>query len=211
MFDQFGDERLIKIFRNVFDVPVHFENDGTAVALGKYILAPDRDVCNPLFLIHVGHGLGGGVIMDGKPYLGSNGNAGLAGALYPYDKPKPSGQDLMAALPHANVAIRDLSDLEAPTEVQAKVLGEWIARASAQLELAIRVMTGLFDPRKTIIGSRLPNALNAEIAHRISVADVARPSRGLQAAVVEASSLGPQASAIGAACFPLYRRFFAAS
>lgn len=211
LFDQFGDEHLTNSFQSAFDVPVHFENDGTAAALGEYILAQNRDVCDPLFLVHIGHGVGGGVILDGKPYLGVNGNAGLAGALYPYDKPRPSGQDLMATLSKANVGVRDLSDLEVPTPSQAEILNEWTARASTQLELAVRVVTGLFDPRKIIIGGRLPKALNAEIASRLSAADFAGPSRGLPPAVVEPSNLGPQASAIGAACLPLYRRFFAAS
>ena len=50
--------------------PVNLENDANAAALGEY--AVNGDNADSFVLITLGTGVGGGVIIDGKPYRGFN-------------------------------------------------------------------------------------------------------------------------------------------
>ena len=85
---------------------------------------------------------------------------------------------------------------------------QWIERAAVQLRHALRVTTGFFDPSTIIIGGRLPSDLNKRLVKRAIKTPLEGPSRGLTVAPVRASTLGPKAGAVGAACIPLFRTFF---
>ncbi|THK36743.1 ROK family transcriptional regulator [Ensifer sp. MPMI2T] len=208
-FPAFEDGQGIEAFREAFDIPCHVENDGTAAALGEYVFASDNVLDDPLFFIHIGHGVGGGAVIDGKPYGGAHGNACLPGVLYPYDQPRPSGQDLLATLTAAGYNLRDFEDVQALPTTAHPIVGAWIARAGAQLRQAVRVATAFFDPDRIIIGGRLPGDLNERLVATILAEPIQGPSRGLPIAPVSASSLGVRAGAVGAGCVPFFRAFFA--
>lgn len=54
------------------------ENDATAAAIGEYWLGSTKTVQNSVF-VTLGTGVGGGLILDGKPYRGVDGTAGEIG------------------------------------------------------------------------------------------------------------------------------------
>lgn len=56
-----------------FGVPVFLDNDGTAGACGEYLFGPWREVTSLAYLT-IGTGIGGGLVLDGRPYRGSTGN-----------------------------------------------------------------------------------------------------------------------------------------
>ncbi len=64
---------LIGALRKRFDVPFGFDTDVNAAALGEYTWGAGRN-CDPLLYITIGTGVGGGVLINGKP---------LHGALHP--------------------------------------------------------------------------------------------------------------------------------
>ena len=62
-----------------FGIDVHFENDSTAAATAEALFGHGRTLRDFLY-INIGAGLGGGVILGGRPYRGRIGNAGGLGA-----------------------------------------------------------------------------------------------------------------------------------
>lgn len=67
---QMNNVRLGKILEDKLKKPVNLENDANAAALGEYAINGDN--VDSFVLITLGTGVGGGVIIDGKPYRGFN-------------------------------------------------------------------------------------------------------------------------------------------
>src|SRR5881394_3227179 len=57
---------------------VSLENDATAAAIGEYWLGSSRDAENSIF-VTLGTGVGGGLILDGRVFRGTDGTAGEIG------------------------------------------------------------------------------------------------------------------------------------
>ncbi|TLD70323.1 ROK family protein [Phragmitibacter flavus] len=61
---------LLGSLRDVFHVPMAIDTDVNAAALGEYTWGNGRQ-CDPLIYITVGTGVGGGVLINGKPLHGA--------------------------------------------------------------------------------------------------------------------------------------------
>jgi glucokinase len=72
------DIPLADIIRKRFNIPTFVLNDASAAALGEHRSGAGRGV-NNLVLLTLGTGIGGGIIADGKLYLGAVGAAGELG------------------------------------------------------------------------------------------------------------------------------------
>jgi len=59
-------------------IPVLLENDATAAGIGERWLGASKHVDNSIF-VTIGTGIGGGLILDGRPYRGVDGTAGEIG------------------------------------------------------------------------------------------------------------------------------------
>lgn len=201
----FADD-LIKLF----DAPVFFENDGSCAVLGEYMFGAGRGT-NHLFLIHLGHGFGGGGIFDGRLFRGAHGNACLPGAIFPIGTPRPSGQDLLDHLAQQGFAGLELTDDELNGEAIRPVIERWMDRAGEQLGRAALIISGLFDPTSIIVGGRLPAWMNEALAIRARqfTGSNPGPSRGLSTVGLIPSKLGQVSGAVGAASLPLFASYFA--
>jgi predicted NBD/HSP70 family sugar kinase len=188
----------------------HIENDGTAAALGEYLFGR-REPRDPLFLIHIGYGLGGGAVMDGRPFRGHNGNACLPGALFPYSGPRPTLQDFQEEMGKAGIDLNAVRKLSADTVLENDAVMAWITRASDQMRFAIQVISGMFDLEIIVLGGALPVAVTNELVAMTNASPVSPPSRGLEAAPVVATRLGELNGPIGAASIPFFRTFFPGS
>ena len=67
-FNNFG---IVKSLKDYMGVDFYIENDANAAAYGEYIAGAGKD-CKNLIAITLGTGVGGGVIIDGKIFSGSN-------------------------------------------------------------------------------------------------------------------------------------------
>lgn len=72
----FEDYPIRQIVKDAFGGAVHVGNDADVAALGEYTLGAGKDVDNLIYLT-ISTGIGGGIIVNGKPYIGN----GLAGEL----------------------------------------------------------------------------------------------------------------------------------
>jgi glucokinase len=69
---------LQQLFADEFGAPVHVDNDANVAALGEWRFGAGRGVADLLY-VTVSTGVGGGWILDGRPYRGSSGMAGEIG------------------------------------------------------------------------------------------------------------------------------------
>lgn len=208
-FPEFRNRDLHAIFSSAMPVPVCVENDGTSAALGERVHGIGRSFDSFLFL-HIGHGVGAGLIADGRPWQGARGNAGTIGVMYPNTEQRPSGQDLFETLHAAGVSVSDFDGLESIEPHNCPPLRRWLARAGEQLRLAIHFAGRVIDPELIIIGGRLPPAINQALADAIDGDAAFASSRVLPYPRLVASTLGPFAGAIGAASVCFYQAFLAA-
>lgn len=69
---------IVKIFSDRFRVPVYLQNDANACALAEWKFGAGKGSENMIFLTF-GTGMGGGLIIDGRLYAGTNDLAGEVG------------------------------------------------------------------------------------------------------------------------------------
>lgn len=69
---------ICDIIQNALGMPAALRNDANACAMAEYFFGAGRGCKNMLFLTF-GTGLGAGIILNGKLYSGTNGNAGEIG------------------------------------------------------------------------------------------------------------------------------------
>lgn len=195
--------------QKVGEFPVFLENDGTASALGEYLFGNhDHD---SLFLLHIGYGLGGGAVVNGRPFRGHQGNACLPGALYSYKGSRPTLPDLERYVEAQNLNPDKIlfgADQLPAGDIR---LARWLEKAAEELQLAVRIISGMFDPPLIVLGGALPAVYLQDLAHRLSKADIEGPSAGLNVAKVVATVQGDLNGPIGAASIPLFRSFFPGS
>lgn len=73
----FSDYPICDRFKKHFDAPVYLENDANAAAYGEYVI--NGDSANVFVAVTLGTGIGGGIIINGKIFEGSNGTGGEIG------------------------------------------------------------------------------------------------------------------------------------
>lgn len=201
------DKDLQAEFAARMPIPVRAENDAASAAMGERINGLGRNLASFL-LVHIGQGVGGGLVLEGRLYRGAHGNAGILGLLYPDHEPRPSGQDLLETLNAAGVPCRDFDELEELSIETCAPLRRWVLRAAEQLRARLPIAARIVDPQTIILGGRLPPALLRVLADLIDVEAMFRPTRHLPWPGLQASNLGPLAGVIGAASLSLHDTFF---
>ncbi len=207
LFPNFGGDDLGQALADEMDFPVFVENDGASAALGERLMGIGQRIQHFL-LVHIGHGIGAGLVLDGDLYRGSKGNSGIIGVQFPNDQPRPTGQDLFEVLKAGGIAVEDFNDLANLRPQNCPPLQRWIDRAAEQLRHALWITARMLDPEAIIIGGRLPAHLLQELVARIDDEAFCNEGVLLPRPRVFASSLGSAGGMIGAAAVPLHDCFF---
>jgi predicted NBD/HSP70 family sugar kinase len=185
--------------------PLFTENDGRASAIGERLLGAGRSL-DTFMLAHIGHGVGGGIFVNGKPHKGAYGNAGLLGQFWPYGQPRPSGLDLIETLRAKGIDTPDFDRLEPLPDEAEPIVRDWVTRAAGQLSGPLARVGRFFGTGAIIIAGRLPPRLIEALAAAIDLPAVLRPLDDLPIPRIVASELGSTAGVIGAATLPISRR-----
>ena len=86
----FQNTPMAELIRKHIDKPVYIENDANAAAYGEYVAGAAKGAKNAV-CITLGTGVGGGIIIDGKIYAGSNfGGAEIGHTVISLDGPQCS-------------------------------------------------------------------------------------------------------------------------
>ncbi len=208
-------------------LPVALGNDANVGLLGEWLDGAAKGARNVLGL-WMGTGIGGGLILDGRPFAGSRGAAGeighvvvtAGGALCSCGRrgcvEGYAGRRSMAGVASAMVdagwrtALFDIRDDEGKTKLTSKV---WARALSEGDELAVELFEmavdtlgvavgsaiNLLDLELVVVGGGLAEKLGQDLADRIAVAAGSWMLRPNPGLAFVVSSLGDDAGVVGAA------------
>ncbi len=193
------DVELEPYFSERLELPVRVENDATLAALAEYYHGGLIRSTNSALVFFIGHGVGGGVIVDRAPLRGEHGNAGEVGRLFPNSRPRPSGIDLLACLQADGADIHSLLDIPSVLETHDRTIRSWAARAAGELELAIESGIAWLDPGAIVLSGPLPESVMNMMGERLRKASWATDYNHLPRPRFYVSTLGSWAVSVGAA------------
>ncbi len=197
------DVPVAQMLEDELGVPVWIENDANAAALAEYYLGGLLSKFTSAVVILLGHGIGAGIVADGRLLKGEYGSAGEIGVFYP-GSPRPCTLDLLAFLRENGVDIWSVSDVEAMTQAHGELIQRWMLQAAGQLELVLNMAQAWFNPGAIVISSPLPHWFVEQLVTCINET-VASPFQSLaHARNLGVSKLGGTAIALGAALVPIH-------
>ncbi len=171
---------LVEYLRRGTALPIYLENDANVAALGEQWRGAGRGSVN-MVMITVGTGIGGGVILNGSLYSGTNGSAGEVGHMV-IDPNGPQcscgRRGCLETLTSATAMIRmareaidrgtktELSkpeNLEAKDIVMAAQAGDSVAQeiinfAAGYLGMGLGNIINLFNPDTIVVGGGVSKA-----------------------------------------------------
>jgi glucokinase len=155
-----------------FGLPVGIDNDGNAAAIAEWKLGAGRGTSN-LVLLTLGTGIGGGLILDGRPFRGSVGaGAELGHMVLDYGGPPCKGDctgnghfEAFAAGSAANALARarfgehaDARRLVDAAEAGDEGAKSDLAELGHRLGAGIGSLVNIFNPELVIIGGGFADA-----------------------------------------------------
>ncbi|ANP74197.1 transcriptional regulator [Cryobacterium arcticum] len=196
--------------------PVFVDNEANLGALGEYRMGAARGIRQAAYL-RVSHGVGAGLIVDGRVYRGGSGKAGEIGHLTLDEQglvcrcgnrgcleTLVGASALAARFPaaHGEVRLRDILLRAEAGEARARRV---IADAGRHLGIALAGLSNLVDPHRIVVGGELAEAgelLLSPLRHALE-----RSTLATQAGVPEVvkGELGERAEVLGAVLFAIDR------
>ncbi len=220
-FPGWHDIPLATWLRDKLRMPVFLENNATAAAVGEHWYGAGQQI-GTFFYIYFGSGLGGGLVMDGRPYEGFTGNAGEIGYLPTVlaGSPSANGGDqshvglhfnmprLYEALREDGTEARTLEDLDALLVAGHPRLLRWMDNASDHLTGLVLAVEYLLDPEAICFGGRLSDRIIGGLMDRVARQLPARRIGGKVTAPRHLlATAGVDAAALGVATLPMYEIF----
>lgn len=223
------DEPLRDRIAAVVDLPVVVENDANAAAWAEYRFGAGRLAGDPMVLVAVGTGIGGGLVLGGGLVRGAHGYAGEPGhqVVVPDGLPchcgrrgcleqYASGSALVryvrvgaAEHPDAAAGLRELAgdpaQLTGPLVTTAARAGDKLAREAFDqvgrwLGTGLADLVQVLDPAVLVIGGGVAEAGELLLAPtRAAYQDALAPRGRLPVAEVRLAQLGNLAGLVGAA------------
>jgi glucokinase len=195
-----------------FSLPVGIDNDGNATTIGEWKVGAGRGASH-LVMLTLGTGIGGGLILDGKPYRGSVGAGAELGHIVLQYGGEPCGG---ACEGHGHFELYGSG--RAADRAAATVLGsgsharDLVAAARDGNEAALEAMheigrrlgagigslVNIFNPELVVLGGGFASALDLllEPAREVVAQEALRPGRDLVRIVP--AELGGEAGLVGA-------------
>jgi glucokinase len=196
-----------------FGLPVAIDNDGNAAAIAEWKLGAGRGASH-IVALTLGTGIGGGLILDGRPYRGSMGSGAELGHIVLDYGGAPCGGGCTGHGHFEGFAAGSAADQAAEarfgagsngkTLVDAAVAGDEgakadLARLGRHLGAGIASLVNIFNPELVILGGGFADAgdLILDSARETLAVEGLRPGRDLVRIVP--ARFGPEAGMIGAA------------
>ncbi len=176
---------LENLFTDITSLPVIVEDDAAAASIGEMVFGAGLDVDTFIYL-HIGVGLGAGLVVNRRHIRGSHGRSGELGYL-PRINPFRTSKSVMgktieevvsidgflAAFRAAGLSIQTASDLDFDGPVVQTTLTEWLGAAADLLYLPLLSTMCFVDPDAIFLGGHLPpfvtEQLSLEITKRLSL------------------------------------------
>jgi glucokinase len=195
-----------------FGLPVAIDNDGNAAAIAEWKLGAGTGSSH-MIMLTLGTGIGGGLILDGKPYRGSVGaGAELGHMVLKYDGPQCIGScpgqghfEALVSGTAANQVARDVLSPDATSRDLVQLATEGDRRAIEALDGIGRILgaglaslVNVFNPEVIVIGGGFGEAgeLLYGAARDVVAKEALAPGRDVVRIV--SAELGSEAGLIGA-------------
>jgi len=199
---------LREIFEESLQLPIWIENDATAAALAEYYLGGLIGRCTTAIVILLGHGVGAGIIHEGRLMRGEAGGAGEIGMFYPGDRPRPTTLDLIATLRAAGCDVASLANFAKAIAGYEAVIDRWLDRAADQLVATINSAIAWLEPGAIRLMSPLPATIMQGLAERLNRRNIIWGDHSIESdagpRTVTISPLGGAGAALGAALLPIH-------
>jgi glucokinase len=219
---------LADILREKYGVGVFIVNDASAAALGEYRYGAGRGV-KDLVLFTLGTGIGGGIIADGRLYLGARGGAGElghmtvdvngpacgcgnTGCLEMLASGRAVERDVISRLKKGeksillNMVNGEIEDITAEQVGAAARNGdplalEVLARAAYYLGIGMVNVVNIFNPEMVVCGGGMAELGDLLIGPGRRMVNERAFSISSQAVRIVTAQLGNEAGVYGAAAF----------
>ena len=195
-----------------FGLPVAIDNDGNAAAIAEWKVGAGRGT-RDMIMLTLGTGIGGGLILGGKPFRGASGaGAELGHMVLQYGGPRCQGTcqgtghfETLASGRAADDAAKRLLRgdasgaelVEAAREGDAECV-EALAEIGRRLGAGIASLVNIFEPERVVIGGGFGQSWELLIgpAREVVAREALRPGRDTVRIVP--AELGPRAGLVGA-------------
>jgi len=201
-------------------LPVFLENDATAAAVGERWFGKGRDL-NDYFYVFFGVGLGGGMILDGKPYRGAFDTAAMFGHI----PVEPRGvrcacggigclenyaslASLYTWLKERGRGVQTAAELTVMYQQADPLLIDWLNQAVDRLIPGLIMIENILNPEAILFGGRLPVVLIDALVDLLEqrLPDVQMRSLSRHPTLLRAEAVDDSA-VLGAATLPLFAAF----
>ncbi|MBI2451323.1 MAG: ROK family protein [Parcubacteria group bacterium] len=152
-----------KIFSDYFKIPVKIENDARAFVLAEYLYGAGQGACS-IIGVTLGAGVGGGIMIDGKLWLGEAGSAGEVGHMTINRERRTERQkllsfeDLVSRKGYLRFSKEKPEILQKRAEAGDKKSIEIFEKIGKDLGIGLANLVNILNPEKIIIGGRLIKA-----------------------------------------------------
>ncbi|SLN29056.1 ROK family transcriptional regulator [Roseisalinus antarcticus] len=196
---------LAAVLHDVVGLPVQLGNDATLACYGEQVFGVASSHRNYGYF-HVGHFVGGGIVLNGSVESGPTGNAGAFGSIIVGDPTATDNQLIHAASLHVLERMLSAKGLPAPDrygqsdawQVDDAVLADWLEMTATALATAAISVTAILDISTVVIDGSFPGAVRARLVDLVTAKMATADTRGIRAPRVLAGALGAMAGALGA-------------
>ncbi|PTW63002.1 putative NBD/HSP70 family sugar kinase [Breoghania corrubedonensis] len=191
-------------------------NDATAACAAEMIAGTSITTRSALY-VYMGTFIGGGVVLDGKLYVGEQANAGAIGSM---PTGRAQGRRRAGQLIHCASVLQLERALEAAgfnsqevlftgnttPEIEA-VFARWMEGTLPEFARAVVAALSIIDFEAVVVDGLLPPAWRNRLTAGLEESLADFNLSGLSSTLVTAGSIGPMARVLGAAMLPLEARF----
>jgi predicted NBD/HSP70 family sugar kinase len=170
---EWRDIDISELLQPILGIPVWCDNVGKASAFMEGRFGAGR-AFDFFTYIHLGYGIGGGIVLNGQLLQGLERNAASFGSLFPQSKPRPSARDLFHYLQSQGTSISSIEAM-ATTDIAPDDVRPWVERAAAQISWLVEMNFWITAPEAIVIGGLVPSRIVAALI------DVIRPSAEMNA------------------------------
>lgn len=216
-FPGWNNVPIVDILAQRLELPVYIENNASAAAVGEMWYGEGRHIAN-FFYVFFGVGLGGGLVLNGRPFEGHNGNAGEIGAVRSTAGLDPttglldthlgaffSVTDLAERLKEIGIEISRPEELADLFRRGQKELLDWLDRGIEQLAPFMLAVECLLDPEAVFLGGRYSPPMIHYIKEKLEeMLPQVRTEDQMTYPRLVVGTAGEDATALGAATLPMY-------
>ncbi|MGR4870589.1 ROK family protein [Variovorax sp. LARHSF232] len=173
-------------------VPIQLQNEADAAALGEYEFAPGGESEDPLIFVNCDVGVGAGIVLNDRLFVGAQGMAGEIGHTI-----------LQVDGPRCSCGRRGCAEAFFGSHVLGRP-GADLGRAAALLGVLLQNLWVTFNPRVIVVGGDSCAAHPQLLEQALDAVENFADAAGMPAPQLRAARYGALAPAVGAAAFVLH-------